>query len=287
MKKDLLISTSFSLKWNDLKPWIRSINNTDFSGDKILIVYNMDKETIEKISNEGFLIVATSNPQKDGSYKYEFDTTNKNLAIEKFGHLWIFLKDKIDLYENVLMTGCRDVIFQSNPFNYIKNIFEENKNKKIILSPEPTLFKNETWFNGPNALATLGQAAYLNIENSPIFSSDVIAGKTREVADFFALIHQIIKYNPVFYSDQAVLNFVASLEPLKSSIYYSYGIEGWAAQVGLYFFENFKLPLVPIEPSPIWKNNKVLTYNQLKEFDLVHQYDRSSHILKYINDLYE
>ena len=49
MAKDLIIGAFSNYDYDAVKPWIESINQTDFSGDKVLITINVSEETNQKI----------------------------------------------------------------------------------------------------------------------------------------------------------------------------------------------------------------------------------------------
>ena len=56
--KDLLIGCATNYNWSKLKYWINSINRTSFTGDKYLILMNCDAQTMKKVGEHGFNIIA-------------------------------------------------------------------------------------------------------------------------------------------------------------------------------------------------------------------------------------
>ena len=68
--KDLIIGASTNYDWPKLKYWVNSINKSGFEGDKVLILFNCDKNTVDKVVAAGFTVVAV-NKDADGNLKYE------------------------------------------------------------------------------------------------------------------------------------------------------------------------------------------------------------------------
>ena len=61
--KDLIVGCATNYDWSKLKYWVNSINRSGFEGDKVLILMNCDKDTVQKVTDAGFSIIAFN---KDG-----------------------------------------------------------------------------------------------------------------------------------------------------------------------------------------------------------------------------
>ena len=72
--KDLIIGGSTNYDWDKLKYWVNSINKSGFEGDKVLILFNCDKNTVDKVVAAGFTVVAV-NKDADGTKYVGFITT--------------------------------------------------------------------------------------------------------------------------------------------------------------------------------------------------------------------
>jgi len=57
MKKDLIIGCSTGYKWDTIKYWVNSINQSGFTGDRVMIMMNADKETVQKVTDTGFTVI--------------------------------------------------------------------------------------------------------------------------------------------------------------------------------------------------------------------------------------
>ena len=76
---------------------------------------NCDKETVDKISDAGFAIIAF-NQDSNGNLTYN---SNMMVHVERFFHIYNVLKD--NLYRYVITTDVKDVIFQKNPSEWLEN----------------------------------------------------------------------------------------------------------------------------------------------------------------------
>ena len=54
MAKDLIIGAFSNYGFDAVKPWIDSINDTGFEGDKVLICINTSENTQQQIRDAGF-----------------------------------------------------------------------------------------------------------------------------------------------------------------------------------------------------------------------------------------
>ena len=107
--KDCIVGCATNYDWSKLKYWVNSINASGFEGDKVLILMNCDKDTVQKVTDAGFSIIAF-NQDKDGNLTYQ---SQLMVHVERFIHIYKLLKD--NLYRYVITTDVKDVIFQKNP----------------------------------------------------------------------------------------------------------------------------------------------------------------------------
>ena len=112
MEKDLVIGFITGYKFDKLKPWIKSLNECGFEGDKILVCYGIDKNVIEEIQQHGIttLEIPTPNPF--------------NIVVHRFYHLWDILKNSKTHYRYIITTDVADVIFQTNPSDWLTDYVE-------------------------------------------------------------------------------------------------------------------------------------------------------------------
>jgi hypothetical protein len=264
--KDLIIGCSTNYKWDTIKYWVNSINQSGFDGDKVMILMNCDADTVQKVTDAGFSVVGF-NQDDQGNLTYE---SKLMVHVERFLHIYNILKD--NEYRYVITTDVKDVIFQHNPIDGIKNQLGERQN--LMFASESILYKDEPWGN-QNLLETFGQFFHNIFKENEIFNVGVLAGRGFAMRDLAAMIFTMSVNRPIPIVDQSTFNFMISQEPYKSTARYCRSEDGWACQLGTTAdpskIDQFK-PFL-LEPSPQMVDGKVVTSTG-KEFTIVHQYDR-------------
>ena len=69
MAKALIIGGAANYGWNELKNWVRSIKATGYDGDIALVITNVTKETLDKLTEEGVTTFAYGKQNADGGYE--------------------------------------------------------------------------------------------------------------------------------------------------------------------------------------------------------------------------
>lgn len=264
--KDLIIGCSTNYDWSKLKYWINSINQSGFDGEKVLILMNCDKETVLKVHDAGFKIVAFTQDE------------NQNLVynspipvhVERFLHIYQYLK-KAGPFRYVVTTDVKDVIFQKNPIEYIETHI---KDKNLIFSSESMFYKDEPWGN-QNLLDTFGEFIHKEFKENEIFNVGVLAGTGEAMQALAINIFVACANRPVKICDQSTFNFMISQKPYSDTSFYMGSESGWACQLGTTKdpskINDFK-PFL-LEPSPIMVEDTIATSLGLPYY-VVHQYDR-------------
>jgi hypothetical protein len=279
--KDLIIGCSTNYDWSKLKYWINSINKSGFEGDKVLILMNCDKDTVQKVSNAGFSVIAFQQDD-NGNLVYQ---SQLMVHVERFIHIYNTLKSQD--YRYVITTDVKDVIFQKNPVEWLEQHLPDGSSEDLVFSSESIRYKDEPWGN-QNLLETFGPMIHDHFKNNVIFNVGVLAGRGYAMKSLALNIFLSSINRPIPIVDQSTFNVLISQHPyLKSSMYMT-SEDGWACQLGTTAdpskIEQFKPFLV--EASPKLEGDKVVT-SEGKEYVIVHQYDRVPEWKKIIEAKYE
>jgi len=277
--KDLIIGCATNYNWSKLKYWVNSINQSGFEGDKCLILMNCDKETVDKISDAGFAIIAF-NQDSNGNLTYN---SNMMVHVERFFHIYNVLKN--NLYRYVITTDVKDVIFQKNPSEWLENNL--SKDEDLVFSSESMKYKDEPWGN-QNLMETFGSQIYEEFKNNTIFNVGVLAGRGYAMKDLMMNIFTSCVGRPIKICDQSTFNFLISQHPYLKTSMYTKSENGWACQLGTTAdpskIDEFR-PFL-LEPSPKLDGDKVVTSEGI-EYTIVHQYDRVPEWKKVIEAKYD
>ena len=272
MKHNLIIGGFSGYDTNIIKPWVKSVCKIwEWNTDKVMIVGDTNEDTLRFLDLHGFNVI-----RMEG---------NNGLAIHvaRFLYIYEYLKHNHHLYDYVVTTDVRDVVFQTNPFEWIKNNIGD---KKIVTGSEALRYKDEPWGN-QNLLETYGPYVYETFKDNEIYNVGVLGGTSEYIKDlvFSILINSVNRPIPIV--DQAVFNVMIHTEPYKDSTLFTSHSDGWACQAGTtadpnkidYFRSNL------LDGEPVFKNGEVFTQGG-KKFSIVHQYDRVPQWNQHFSSLY-
>jgi hypothetical protein len=277
---DCVIGCSTNYDWAKLKYWINSINESGFTGDKVMILMNCDKETVSKVSDAGFDIIGFGQDDK-GNLVYN---SNMMVHVERFYHIYQHLKSKD--YRYVITTDVKDVIFQKNPSEWLEMHLPEGHDD-LIFSSESIKYKDEPW-GDQNLRETFGTQIYEDFKDNTIYNVGVLAGRGYAMKDLMMNIFASCLGRPIKICDQSTFNFLISQHPYLKTSKYAQSEDGWACQLGTTAdpskLEQFK-PFL-LEPLPKMVGDKVATSTGI-EYTIVHQYDRVPEWRRVIEEKYD
>ena len=276
MEHNLIIGAATGYNYNQLKPWVESINKVcDEYTDKVLLVGNMSEETRTKLVEQNFLLIEMPN------------LPGVPIHVARFLAIYDYLKDSHKQYKYVVTTDVKDVYFQTNPFNWMDKIFFPGSMCRLVVGSESVLYKDEPWGN-ENLMQTYGPYIYNNFKDNKIYNVGVIGGYSEYVKDLVFNIFSNATNRPIPIVDQAVFNVLIQTKPYKDVIYFAEQSDGWACQAGTTVdpskIEQFRPFLTEAEPS--FKEGIVWTSKETP-FCIVHQYDRVPEWKKFIQEKYE
>ena len=84
--RDLIVGCSTNYSWEQLKYWVNSINKSGFQGEKVLILMNCDKYTVQKVIDSDFKVIGL---KKDESGNLKYDS-NLPVHVERFFHIYFY-----------------------------------------------------------------------------------------------------------------------------------------------------------------------------------------------------
>jgi len=285
---DIVCGVIGGYEYNNILPWVNSIENSGFSGLKIMIIYYARTYLIDTLKNKGWLVLTFEHIPSNDVYAYSTNQiysspnylTGKqfHICVERFYHIWYFLsllpshiKERC---RYIVSTDVKDIIFQSNPFTWILNNLKEGK--KIIAITESITYENETNFGAKNLTECFGNVMFEYMKKRLIYNAGTMAGEFNTMVDLFLQIYMLSMGGNLQYlqPDQAAYNILLSLAPYKDITQFMMSEDGWAAQLGTCWpHKMFEGKLA--EPCPIFDSESNILYTTThKPYVIVHQYDR-------------
>ena len=247
-----------------IKPFVESIEQSGFKGDKLMLVYEITQDTIDYLNDRGWILVQ-SEPQQ-------------HIILQRFRDMYSLLHQ----YETdvVIWVDVKDIIFQKDP----KIWLDTHMNKDILAFSESLKFGDEAW-----AKLNAGTSFPMEwewLQNEEIYCAGTIVGKKEAIRDLFIDIYRwsLTTSNPEQLADQAAYNILIHMYQWKDKVQFVKQQEGFAAQLHLKLKKGDILPyteeLSTIDGNEI-KNSKGELYT------LVHQYDRNEELKQLIENKYK
>lgn len=295
---NLIIGNASGYTFDQLKPWINSIRQTDFDGDVAITGTDLTGETVESLSKEGIIVNLFGMQQEDGGVV----SKSSNVPhVERFFYISTFLEGSLQKYDAVVTTDIRDVIFQHNPFHWLAdklNMYD------LVASSEGIRYMNEPWGND-NLYQSFGPHFYEKLKRNYIYNVGVIAGNIQYVHSILSLIFQLSLGRPIPVVDQAVYNYLLSVHPFNKNTFHSTHSDCWAAQLGTTreavkagagdlgqqykndpnFLTKYNLTFEDTQPS--YEADGTVVNDRNEPYCIVHQWDRVPDLKKKIEAKYE
>jgi len=228
--KDIVVGCITGYTFDKIKPWVNSLDRCGFDGVKAMICYNVDYETVEELVKRQYTVLAFG--KNDNLKKFEYKE-NFSIVVERFLHLWYFFKKFQGQYRYIVSTDVKDVIFQTNPSEWL----EKNMNDaQINVACESIRYKDEDWGNH-NLFKAFGPLVHDHNQNNLIYNAGTVSGKFDTMLDFFLNVYMMCNGTSHFTEggggpDQAAVNILLNMKPYRDITRFTASEEGWAAQLG-------------------------------------------------------
>ena len=274
MAKDLIIGAFKNYTFNTIKPWIDSINECGFTGDKVIISIGSSKETNSKLADAGFIVIDAPSQARMGFH------------MERFIHIYNFLKEHGDNYRYVITTDVRDVIFQSDPTQWLHSkILEEGC--ALVAVSESINIKNEHW-NRDNIIKAFGAYFYSGVADQEVYNVGTLAGDAHYVRDLCGMLYQLSANRPDWVADQAAYNILLNWSPYKECTYFASLKDAWSCNLHVTNKPGEKDHFAPfiLEPKPYFEAGLVKDGTSKQPFCIVHQWDRDPELSVFYKNKY-
>ena len=238
--KDLIISATTKYGKPQLWNYVESIDRCGFNGDKIMVVYEIDRNTIDYLKMRGWEL-------------YQFPLQG-HIHMKRLIDIYSVLEQLDTEYRYVITTDVRDVVFQKNPSEYLENSLKSG----ILVSSENVLYKDEPW-GMKNIREGFGELPLSRYQTERSCNVGVLAGEYKYIKDLLFLNYLISQSgNTSHYTDQSSFNFLIHSNLVKGNVQIEGFETNWAFQLGT-------------------RNHKnLIGYPdyELDDYYIVHQYDR-------------
>jgi hypothetical protein len=277
---NLILGVAEGMSWQAIEPFVVSLMRTRFEGDVLLFIADLERSTIRSLRSAGIDVVTMRRLQLPGRLLYPYHArlrrlhriypeiirwasslsrhpalTSARMAapisvrdVRRFFLYYRHLSKHGQSYANVMLTDVRDVIFQSDPFDFDfgdhLHSFLEDPRKTLATEPH-----NRKWLQ-----AAFGDEVLNDIGGCPIACAGVTIGPQELVLSYLGvMVEFLLKLTHQDTGlDQAVHNYVLH----KGLVPQAHLIPNGAGAVAT-------LGIVPDED-----------VNALLDAPVLHQYDR-------------
>jgi hypothetical protein len=275
-KKDLIIGAFNNYTDYDvLKPWVQSIKDTGFTGDTVLFAIGTTPELIKKLIEEDVIVIPV--PKND----------KMMIHMQRFIHIYNFLKENEGVYRYVVSTDVRDVIFQFDPTKFMEDSVNSTYVTGIIASSESIKIKDEEW-NRDNIRKNFGDYFYNEVKDNEVCNVGILAGRSEYIQELCFYLYQFSINRPDWVADQAAYNILLGSKLWSSKAHMTRLKDAWALNAHVTnkpdMLEKFGPYL--LEKRPSMNDMGLIVNSDGKPFVIVHQYDRVPSWMEYYSKKY-
>lgn len=256
--KDLLISAIANYYPDKIRIYIESLHKSGFSGDKVMICYNIPNETIDYLKSYGW-----------ECYGMEL---HGHPHMRRLIDMWYFLQNDDRKWNHIITTDVRDIVWQTNPSEWLT----QNLPTPILVASECIKNNDEPWAK-KNIHEGFGPIFWETIKDNVVGNVGVMVAKYQHMIDLLMINWLVSQAGDTrHFTDQSALNLILNNTLIKDNITLS---SDFALQV-----DSLKNPK-RLEKKEIDTKDGLLM-NGDTPYVLVHQYDRIPSLNKLIEDQY-
>jgi hypothetical protein len=266
MKRNLILGLAADYQWPHLKTFVCSLRSTSYQGDVVLILTSeLNQETKERLEEKSINYIYV-----DREELLKKKGTRLPLTFLRISLYLNYLKQNENVYDNVMLTDTRDVVFQKDPFS-----FDFGSSLCFFMEPKTTLIKDEEW-NSIWIIAALGTKIYNSIGNNPISCFGTIIGPAFKIIEYLELVEtQSSRIKIMIWGiEQGIHNYIVQTRLIENASIFSTE-EGPIFTTGAGYTQD------------IQQDNDGFFLNERNNvIHVIHQYDRHSVLKAYFDNKY-
>ena len=233
-KPNLVIGAVRGYGFEQLRPFVVSLQRTTFPGDLVLLWNDLSAETLAALHQHGvklehfsyrgsgalnswsrfwpqigrLLRLPVGNPVRAAVYKKIL-----NLAFVRYLHALDFLEANAGRYRNVLLTDVRDVIFQDNPFR------DPLPGEMVAFLESPHMVYGLEPMNDGWILENYGAEMKAKLQENRISCCGTVMGAVAGMIEYLrAFVSEIVKLKSVEHGADTSVHNVLVRDTLKNQI---------------------------------------------------------------------
>ena len=227
---DAVVGCISGLSFEQIAPWVGSLDACGFSGRRIVIHIQGDPQTVEQLNRRGYETYDASCLHDGRNQSFSKTARPAEISVNRFFYIWYFLSQVsvVSSSRYLIATDVTDVVFQLDPRLWL----EENLgSKRLVVGSKSLRFEDEPW-NAQTMQESYGPHVWNAYRSNLIYNAGTIAGQFQTVIDLCLQVYLLSPGNRVLYSDQQALNLLLGSDLYREITYFATSEDGWACQAG-------------------------------------------------------
>jgi hypothetical protein len=238
-KDNLVMTLAHRYDWEKLRVFVNSLNQSGFQGELVVFGSSLSSDTIQKLREHGATVIEVRLPlfrlrniflltgwkhwrfllnylERRPELKTALTKAIFNIMCVRFVYFHEYLKNRSNQYQKVLVADCRDVCFQSDPFEKINH-------DEVVSFLEGTTI-GESSYNKLWLTESFGERICQDLLNHEAICAGVTLGGAACMLEY---LHQmvdtcckVIHMQPVAGADQGIHNGLLHRHAFKKSTLY-------------------------------------------------------------------
>lgn len=307
---DVIVTAVSGYEPKHMAAWYNSLKATGFSGRTVVVAYDVSELLVEYMEHMGSLVITFDHDRKKKRYYYsqlkeEIEDRSEGNKLfsdrrwswnkrilrfrdkiydRRFFHAGHLVKEHLNALGKpirfVAFSDARDVVFQSDPFNWLA---ENLPPEKDLLIGEESITHQDPW-NRRNVLKTYGRHALKRVEHLPVCCAGYFAGRYEAMMDFMLAVYYFDQTKRS--GDQAAFNQLLTFSGWKEkSEKVNWRVPWLLHAVSANVSPKAPSFCMPEDSLPIFEDGIVKTADK-RPFSIVHQYDRNKEMTEFFLSKY-
>lgn len=289
MSDDLVIGLAAGYDWRDIEPYAVSLARSGYTGKKVLLAQKLTQRACDNLNALGFELLAFPNidfshPEmtKGGFFAY----VGRFLLIHRYLH------DHPN-YRFVICADTRDVIFQSDPVVWL----EKNIGSAGLVAASEYIRHGDQEGNTEWVRHDFQEVAPW-LMSQTVYCSGLISGRAEYVSGLAAAIYLLGRTisGETWGADQPSYNVTMHQKAYADATIVPAFSDFYCINLCVVAFEAYRKMLLD-SPPPLWDGSSIsdgvnpanmwdYTLDDLRNFAILHQYDRMGRLAQEIREKY-
>ena len=141
---DAVVGCISGLCFEQIAPWVGSLEACGFEGRRVVIHFRADRQTIAELNRRGYETYDASSLHSAGNRILKKNSRDNEISVNRFYYIWYFLSQfaVVPGTRYLMAMDVNDVIFQRNPSCWLEQNLGQ---KRLVAGCESLRSEDEPW----------------------------------------------------------------------------------------------------------------------------------------------